>query len=372
MENMKEELQNAIESQPPIESPLDQLVREAKVLLDEEIKDDTTVLGIVTEKGMIPVLTLGNISLLIGKAKSRKTFLITLIVAIMLGYENSTIRGIEVPGRKKIILFDTEQSRSHVHRLLSRINRLINGLPMNVDVYSLRKYTPEQRKEAIEHIIRKESNLVAAFIDGVKDLVYDINDATEATEVTTYLMKLSEENDIQICTVLHQNKDNNNARGHLGTELVNKSETVIQVEVDKNDKSIAVVSSEFTRDMGFDEFAFAIDDTGLPYVIDGWAKPGDKKEKKLQPEEVNPETYHKVLKEMFRKNSDLSYNELKDSLQMEFRQYAITVSDNRAKGFINYAKIQGWITNTGRGGTRNSKYHYTPGSQDTSTIHKLS
>ena len=35
--------------------------------------------------------------------------------------------------------------------------------------------------------------------------------------------------------ILHQNKGDENARGHIGTELNNKAETVLLVEKDKGD-----------------------------------------------------------------------------------------------------------------------------------------
>lgn len=47
-------------------------------------------------------------------------------------------------------------------------------------------------------------------------------------------MQWTDDRQIHIHTILHQNKNDENARGHIGTELNNKAETVMQVEVDKN------------------------------------------------------------------------------------------------------------------------------------------
>ena len=38
-------------------------------------------------------------------------------------------------------------------------------------------------------------------------------------------------------------KRQEHARGHIGTELNNKAETIMQVEVDKEDKTVSVVEA---------------------------------------------------------------------------------------------------------------------------------
>ena len=43
-------------------------------------------------------------------------------------------------------------------------------------------------------------------------------------------MQWTDDRQIHIHTILHQNKGDENARGHIGTELNNKAETVLLVE----------------------------------------------------------------------------------------------------------------------------------------------
>ena len=52
-------------------------------------------------------------------------------------------------------------------------------------------------------------------------------------------MQWTDDRQIHIHTILHQNKGDENARGHIGTELNNKAETVLLVEKDKNDCDIS-------------------------------------------------------------------------------------------------------------------------------------
>ena len=215
------------------------------------------------------IATLDNASTFIGKAKVGKTYLISIVVAAYLGLDLifRTFKGCLPPHKRNILLFDTEQSRWHVQKLVRRICMLANiDNPENLIVYGLRSEDTKTRLAFIEKKIYETPNLGVVIIDGVRDLVFDINSPEEATEIAGKLLKWSEELNIHITTILHQNKGDGNARGHLGTELINKSETVLAVE--KKDKSnIAVVVPHFCRNREPEPFAFEIDDNGMPFKV---------------------------------------------------------------------------------------------------------
>ena len=48
---------------------------------------------------------------------------------------------------------------------------------------------------------------------------------------------------------LHQNKSDTNARGHIGTELNNKAETVLSVTVSEGNNDISIVEPQMSRNM---------------------------------------------------------------------------------------------------------------------------
>ena len=99
--------------------------------------------------------TLGNFSASIGKAKSKKTFNVSAIVAAAL--RNGTVLRYvaELPeDKRKILYVDTEQSPYHCLKVMKRILRMA-GLPddrdnENLEFLALRKYTPEQRIRIVE------------------------------------------------------------------------------------------------------------------------------------------------------------------------------------------------------------------------------
>jgi hypothetical protein len=69
-------------------------------------------------------------------------------------------------------------------------------------------------------------------VDGIRDLVNDINDGVLAQEVMEELMQLAADQNCCIVGVLHQNKgsEDHNLRGWIGTELMNKAFEVYACE----------------------------------------------------------------------------------------------------------------------------------------------
>ena len=207
--------------------------------------------------------TLGNFSASIGKAKSKKTFNVSAIVAAAL--KNGTVLNYtaELPENKRKILYvDTEQSTYHCAKVAKRILRMA-GLPTDrnhedLEFLVLRKYTPEERIAIVREAIYRTENVGLVIIDGIRDMVYDINSSGESTRVISLLMTWTGERNIHIHTILHQNKGDENARGHIGTELSNKAETVLQVEKDSKNPDISTVKTAHIRAVDFEPFAFRI------------------------------------------------------------------------------------------------------------------
>lgn len=213
------------------------------------------------EMTLTEVMTRGNISTLIGRAKGRKSYFLKLLIAAMKGYRDEQFRS-EVNGR--IALFDTEQAQYHVWKGTKQIEQMISYWPKDVDVFALRPDNTVDRISLIEnYIYMNEPQIV--FIDGIRDLITDINSAEQATEIVGKLMRWSHEKKCHICCVLHQNKADENARGHIGTEVVNKSETVLSINKIPGSSSYSEVKSVYTRGLEIKEFQFSIENS-LPVV----------------------------------------------------------------------------------------------------------
>ena len=104
------------------------------------------------------IATLGNFSASTGKAKAKKTFNVSALVAASLANGKVLNYRASLPeGKRKILYVDTEQSRYHCHNVLERILKLA-GLPTsidneNLDFICLREYTPSVRIEVIDYEI---------------------------------------------------------------------------------------------------------------------------------------------------------------------------------------------------------------------------
>jgi hypothetical protein len=226
----------------------------------DKISRDEVIVLCKSGHGWADLMSLGNISTIIGKAKGRKTFFTTLLIAGII-----TNREVQIKSAFKgdIVLFDTEQGKYHVWKVARRIELMVGMYPENLRIFGLRPLNTQERLTQIEnYLYQHEPKLV--FIDGIRDLVTDINSAEQATDIVGRMMKWSYERECHICAVLHQNKADENARGHIGSEIVNKSESVISVNKMK-DKTYSLVRSEYTRGEEMTEFKFSIEN-GLPVI----------------------------------------------------------------------------------------------------------
>ena len=237
----------------------------------------------VIHVGNSTISTLGNFSASTGKGKSKKTFNVCAIVASAITGRKILNYEAHFPeGKRRILYFDTEQSSYHCHKVLERINRLA-GYPAEEDLsliefVMLREYNPIDRRQIIELALAERPDVGLVIIDGLRDLLFDINSSVEAAEVIGLLMRWTSQYNLHIHTVLHLNKADDNVRGHIGTELNHKAETILQITRNENDGKVSEVHAALIRDRDFPPFAFQINDEGLPEVIEGFDfKPKNRK-----------------------------------------------------------------------------------------------
>ena len=133
------------------------------------------------------------------------------------------------------------------------------------DVFNVRAVEWKERrgllKEAVE---RYGPDLV--IVDGIRDLVNDINDGVLAQEVMEELLHLATERNCCIVCVLHQNKgsEDHNLRGWIGTELMNKAFEVYACEK-MMPQRVFKLEQTLTRKYDIEQtMYFEVDEQGLP------------------------------------------------------------------------------------------------------------
>jgi hypothetical protein len=221
----------------------------------------------------IGICTIGDISVLTGMQKAKKSFFLNKIIQSYLNPEkviDEHLVGYSKVGKRKICIVDTEQSEYYANKNAKRINRLSNS--ENFDYLSLRKFSPNERKERIELYLKNYNvDLGILIIDGVVDLCNNSNDMQEAIELTNWLMNISATMKIHITCVLHLNpglstNGETKMRGFLGTILAQKAETVIEIEKDKSNQSQSVIKPKDVRGEIFKPFAIEINELGIPIL----------------------------------------------------------------------------------------------------------
>jgi len=303
----------------------------------EQISESNIILG-----------TLGNFSLIIGKAKSRKSFFINIAVSTVISNDVilNQFRGTLPHEQRKVLYFDTEQSKYHVQLALKRICEQVNiKEPTDLEIFVLRSLKPSERLNIIEYAINNTANLGFVIIDGIKDLINSINDEAEATMIASKLLKWTEQKNIHIITVLHQNKSDNNARGHIGTELINKAETVLSVTKSEQDKDISVVEAQQCRNREPEPFAFEINEHGLPIIVEDYEIRTETKQNKYDVTDLEDFKKYQLLTEIFSKSEFLGYSELVIQMKLAYKnQFKKKLGDNRAKELITDCKNQNWLS----------------------------
>lgn len=217
-----------------------------------------------------PCFARGELVGLSGKAKSGKTFVCSILMALCFRNEVLSVERIE-PRKLHVLWYDTEQSDESTKDILCQRICQMTGIqqdqfPMQqFDIFNVRQSALADRLPDLETVVRfRHPDLV--ILDGIRDLVGDINDGVVAQNVVERLMHLASESHCCIVCVLHQNKsiEDRNLRGWIGTELKNKAFEVY--ECAKSSERIFTWSQTDTRKYDIpDGLSFAVNDAGIPY-----------------------------------------------------------------------------------------------------------
>lgn len=221
----------------------------------------------------VPCCPRGELVAFTGKAKSGKTFVMSMMMAAaatsqVLSFHRTTFEPLQV------LWLDTEQSDQSTQDILR--NRLIpmvcsDGGTFPEQAYDIFNVRTESWQERLPLLMAATDlchpDLVV--LDGVRDLVDDINNGQLAHEVTERLMKVAQQARCCIVCVIHQNKaaEDRTLRGSIGTELTNKAFEVYECEKLMPSRTF-VLTQKHTRKYDIvDSLYFTVDERGLPVQV---------------------------------------------------------------------------------------------------------
>ena len=137
-----------------------------------------------------------------------------------------------------------------------------------------RKKSVSERLGLLEWLIYKSEyagNIDMIFIDGVADLVYNTNDIEEGAKLAEKMLKWTSEG-ISIGLIIHKAGNNDKARGHLGTAITIKAESIIFMDRITDDqgkiteKNTVKVRCGYVRGRDFEDFYLTVNKSGLPFT----------------------------------------------------------------------------------------------------------
>ena len=222
---------------------------------------------------IIPIAlgTYGNLSVITAPPKTKKTFFVSLLASAYLS--GSNIYGGEIKGHRDdgdLIHFDTEQGNWHASKVFKRPLDMDSKIPTDkYHTFALRTIGHKERLEFIEYYLREKINKPSlVIIDGVADLLADVNNIEQSNELVSALMRISTQCNVHIICVIHQNFGSQKlGTGHLGSALEKKAETVISLEANTVNRDWVTVKCGRSRGYCFNTFSFEVNEKGLPTIV---------------------------------------------------------------------------------------------------------
>lgn len=220
------------------------------------------------------VMTAGEFSAIVATSKSKKTFLKSAFAGCYIGGKaNELFPNIKSHRDKDytILDFDTEQGKFYTQRTFRRPHEIAGYTYENYKGFATRHLSTKKRVLLIDECLKRQDGFCnekvkLLFIDGIADLVENTNDLVMSSEIADYLLRWTFEYNIHICVVIHKSAVTNKPLGHMGTYVLKKAESVIDLE--RQDGGIIKVTNPYSRGYSFDEFNFDINENALPYFID--------------------------------------------------------------------------------------------------------
>ena len=212
-----------------------------------------------------------DLSVFAGVAKTGKTFVTSMLMAAATTSEDEpNVLALKRIRKEplKVMWYDTEQSLETTKEIMvKRIAKMVGGTFPDTQffVFNVRAMTFEERNKMLGVAIESYRPDIV-IVDGIADLLADINDGPKAIELISELLRLADKNNCNITVNIHLNRsgEKSNLRGWLGSMLLQKAFEVFNcAKVFKTD----VLSVELFMSRKVNEsvtFYYKINNQGLP------------------------------------------------------------------------------------------------------------
>jgi len=204
--------------------------------------------SIITLNG-VKILSTGNLSTVISRPGVGKSSICEAIIAscINKNCDSFGFSTILYGARNKILYIDTERTIGDSWNSWERINKRSDiKKPTNSDVFIFinAKAVPiKERKQYVVDILNDNTDIGLVIFDGAGDFLMDTNSIQETVEFIDWINTFN--NQISILVTLHTNPTDDKPRGHIGSELCRRAESVLLLK--KLDDGIREITTNFTH-----------------------------------------------------------------------------------------------------------------------------
>lgn len=323
------------------------MLRSCEIDYDNPPDDSKAVVSV----NGVPLGTQDNLFCITGGEGTGKSNYISAILSGTLLSEHldaTETLGLEITANPKglaVLHYDTEQSEAQLHKNLGKTLRRasLSAVPEFYHSLYLASLSRKDRlkliRESMDLFHHRHGGIHLVVIDGIADLIRSANDESESVAIVDELYRLAGIYNTCIICVLHFVPNGIKLRGHIGSELQRKAAGILSIEKDENPE-YSVVKALKVRD------GSPLD---VPMMLFGWDKALDMhvyrgEKSKEDKDKRKTEELVAVIRDAFRLNTRLSYQELCEVLMREME-----IKDRTAKKYIAYMREQGVLTQDANG-----------------------
>jgi hypothetical protein len=156
-----------------------------------------------------------------------------------------------------VLYVDTERNLNDqlpysFQQIVIKAGYQIDAIPENFSCISLMNIKRKKRfkalKQYIEYLRSKTDKHLFIVLDVSSDCITDFNNTQDTMKLIDHMNVAVNNSNCTFLCVIHENPRSDKARGHLGTELMNKTTTQIQVEYLKQNNTVtALIAVNFLK-----------------------------------------------------------------------------------------------------------------------------
>jgi len=227
-------------------SDLFKILKSKRILRQNKSKDIKFSQPIINRHD-IPLIYPNTINVIQGKSGTHKSRFAETICSSILKKNDCTndMLGISIDTTKKMTVcyVDTERNLSDqlpysIQQIQKKAGYKITDDPRTFDYISLLEINRDNRFEAlrsyINHLNDSINDHLFIVLDVITDCLKDFNRSEDSMKLIDLMNKTINQYDVTFLCIIHENPGSaDKARGHLGTEIMNKSTTVIQINFEQ-------------------------------------------------------------------------------------------------------------------------------------------